>query len=49
MVGVDFELSNDDEGSLRLELDHKDQLAIDNAAYAVLNVARPVRVVCDSR
>jgi hypothetical protein len=44
-AGVEFELHDDDEGVLRLELDHKDQLPVDNVAYAVLNAPRPARVL----
>lgn len=44
-VGVDFDLQDDDEGVLQLEVDYQDQLAIDNTAHAVLNVARPARIL----
>jgi len=44
-AGVDFDLQEEDDGVLRLELDRKDQLPLDNTAYAVLNSARPARIL----
>lgn len=44
-AGVDFDLDAEDEGVLRLEIDYKDQLPIDNTACAVLNAARPARIL----
>jgi uncharacterized protein YegL len=44
-AGVEFDLHEEDDGILRLELDHKDQLAIDNTAFAVLNATRPARIL----
>lgn len=44
-AGVEFDLDEDDDGVLMLEVDYKDQLAIDNKAYAVLSAARPARIL----
>lgn len=44
-VGAQFDLPNEFEGDLRIEIDRKDQLAIDNVAYATLNAPRPARVL----
>jgi hypothetical protein len=44
-VGIEFELHDDDEGELRLEIEHKDHLPLDNIAYTVLNSPRPARVL----
>jgi hypothetical protein len=43
--GVQFELDDDSEGELMLQIDHKDDLEIDNRAFAVLNSPRPARVL----
>jgi hypothetical protein len=44
-AGVEFDLHEEDDGVLRLEVDYKDQLPLDNTAYAVLSTARPARIL----
>jgi hypothetical protein len=44
-AGVQFELESGNDGVLRLEIDAKDHLPLDNTAYSVLNVTRPARVL----
>jgi Aerotolerance regulator N-terminal/von Willebrand factor type A domain len=43
--GVQFEMDDEDEGVLKLEIDVKDDFSLDNAAYTVLNIQRPARVL----
>lgn len=43
-VGVNFDLSELPEGELRLELDVKDELSIDNVAYAALRPNRQLSI-----
>lgn len=44
VAGVQFDLEDTD-GVLKIEIDAKDNLSEDNAAYSVLNSARPARVL----
>lgn len=44
-MGAQFDLPADFEGDLRIEIDRKDQLSVDNVAYATLNAPRPARVL----
>jgi len=44
-VGLRFELEGLERGKLRLELDHRDALAIDNVAFAALRPSRQISVL----
>jgi len=44
-AGVEFTLDDLDRGVLRLELEHRDHLLLDNKAYTALNPAREARVL----
>jgi uncharacterized protein YegL len=44
-AGVEFDLQEEDDGVLRLEVDYKDHLPLDNTAFAVLSSARPARIL----
>lgn len=43
--GVNFDMQEIESGILKLQLNAKDQLASDNAAYAVVNLPRPAKVL----
>ncbi len=43
--GVKFQLEDIEQGVLRLELDHKDALLLDNTAYTAINKSRRARVL----
>lgn len=44
-AGVQFELQNVDDGVLRLELNHRDQLAVDDRAWVAIGVPRRAKVL----
>lgn len=44
-VGLKFELQAVEQGVLRLELDAKDHLPLDDKAYAVINLPQPAKVL----
>lgn len=44
-AGIEFDLSHRDHGVLRLELEHRDDLPLDNKAYTALNPSRQARVL----
>lgn len=44
-AGVQFDLQSVDDGVLRLELNRKDRLAVDDQAYVAIGVARRARVL----
>jgi hypothetical protein len=44
-TGVHFEMQEIETGVLKLQIDAKDSLAADNAAYAVVNIPRPAKVL----
>jgi hypothetical protein len=44
-AGVNFEMQEVESGILKLQIDAKDQLVADNAAYAVVNMPRPAKVL----
>ncbi len=44
-AGVEFQLETIEQGVLKLELDHKDALELDNTAYTAINKARRARVL----
>ncbi|MCF7963367.1 MAG: VWA domain-containing protein [Pirellula sp.] len=43
--GLLFELSDVEQGQLKLQLDYTDSLAVDNTAYAAIRPARPINVL----
>ncbi len=43
--GLLFELSEVEQGQLKLQLDYPDSLAVDNTAYAAIRPARPINVL----
>jgi len=43
--GLLFELSDVEQGQLKLQLDYTDRLAVDNTAYAAIRPARPINVL----
>ncbi len=44
-AGVEFELEDLKQGVLRLELEHKDALALDNTAFTAINTVREARAL----
>ena len=44
-AGLEFELEDVESGTLKLEIDKKDDLSADNYAYATINVPRPAKVL----
>jgi hypothetical protein len=44
-AGVHFEMQEVESGILKLQIDSKDQLLLDNTAYAVINTPRPAKVL----